>query len=295
MPRPEYASTEAPEALLDWMMEETRAGRIVHLHTTPTQATVLHERALEQGVEPRLVRYTLGGEPLTRARLQTLRASGAETIPAYGTREAGVLAEACLNPAAPDDLHLADDLHAFISAGAGSSTLPPNALLLTSLRESWPLFLLNASLGDQATLSDRTCGCVLEAAGRRHHARDVRSFEKLNLAGESVLDLDLVTLLEETLPRSFGGRPTDYQLLVDEDQTQPRLRLRVHPRVAAPDLSAVGERLLASIEQTEPQVAAQWRRPGLLCVELGLPLRAASGKQHHVYRLGEPERPAGQL
>jgi hypothetical protein len=208
---------------------------------------------------------------------------------------AGVLAEACLQPTAPDDLHLADDLHAFITAGAGPASLPPNALLVTTLRESWPLFLLNASLGDQATLSERACGCVLEQVGRRRHARDVRSFEKLNLAGESVLDLDLVALLEESLPRAFGGRPTDYQVLVDEDEARPRLRLRVHPRVAVADLSTVGERFLAAIERSYPEVARQWRRPGLLCVEQGLPVRAATGKQHHVHRLNEPERAAGQL
>ncbi len=70
----------------------------------------------------------------------------------------------CLDPAASDDLHLLDDLHAVIRPeGLASSTeLQPRSILFTSLRLSAPLVLLNVSMGDQAELVKRQCQCPLE-------------------------------------------------------------------------------------------------------------------------------------
>ena len=47
----------------------------------------------------------------------------------------------------------------------------PGALLLTTLRVTTALVLLNVSLGDRAVIDRRRCGCPLEAQGWPVHLR----------------------------------------------------------------------------------------------------------------------------
>ena len=58
-------------------------------------------------------------------------------------------------------------------------------------------------------------------AGRRH-LHTIRSFEKLTAGGMTFVDTDVVRVLEEVLPRRFGGGPIDYQLIEDEGRTVGR-------------------------------------------------------------------------
>jgi hypothetical protein len=95
--------------------------------------------------------------------LEFIRQTGT-VFPKYGIMETGPVGYGCLDPAASDDLHLLDDLHAVIRPeGLASSTeLQPRSILFTSLRLSAPLVLLNVSMGDQAELVKRQCQCPLE-------------------------------------------------------------------------------------------------------------------------------------
>ena len=139
-------------------------------------------------------------------------------MPRYATVECGPIGYGCLAPAAPDDLHLLDSLHAIIQAGESGSPggLPRRALLVTTLQATGPFVVLNLSLGDEADLDGRRCGCPLETIGWRRHLRTVRSFEKLTAGGMTFQDIDLIRALEETLPARFGGQPSDYQLVESE-------------------------------------------------------------------------------
>src|SRR3970282_2763578 len=64
----------------------------------------------------------------------------------------------------------------------------------------------------------RRCGCVFDELGLGHHFAYVRSFTKLTGEGATLLGTDCVRILEEVLPREFGGRSIDYQLLETEDE-----------------------------------------------------------------------------
>jgi hypothetical protein len=55
------------------------------------------------------------------------------------------------------------------------------------------------SVGDTAELSERKCGCPPESVGWTTHFRAICSQEKLTAWGMSLLDSDVVRVIEETL------------------------------------------------------------------------------------------------
>jgi hypothetical protein len=79
-------------------------------------------------------------------------------------------------------------------------------------------------------LSQRRRGCPLEQLGWTTHLHSIRSFEKLTAAGMTFLDTDVIQVLAEVLPARFGGGPTDYQRVEQEQSDgRPTIRLLVHP------------------------------------------------------------------
>jgi hypothetical protein len=207
--------------------------------------------------------------------------------------EAGIMSDGCLAPVAADDVHWFDDLNAVVQPGDElAGLLPPRALLVSSLRPTAPLILLNVSLGDQGLLSSRRCGCPLESLGWTTHLQEIRSFEKLTAGGMTFLDADAISALEQLLPARFGGSAGDYQLVEQEaDDGRPRLVLIVSPRVGQVDAAEVASTLLAALgsDSAASRVGELlWREGGLLEVERREPLAVASGKILHLHSNGRP-------
>ena len=127
----------------------------------PSAAVRVCQAAAAAGVDIRGRGCTVTGEPVTAARLAAIRAAGVDAVPDYGSAESGgVAAYGCLSPEAPDDVHVSRDLHAVVQPGAGPSRpAARRAVCLSSLRLTSPLVLLNVSMGDQAILGARACGC----------------------------------------------------------------------------------------------------------------------------------------
>jgi hypothetical protein len=293
LPAPAYVAVDDPLPIARWMTTVLRAGRIPHLWTFPSSAVRLCQAATRAGLPLRGAQFSVSGEPMTAARLRTIEEAGAGVQTLYGSSETGLLAYGCLRPDASDDVHVTEDLHAVIQPGAMPGPLRPRSLLVTSLRSTARVMLLNVSLGDEAEVSRRPCGCALERLGWTQHLRDVRSFEKLNAGGIALLDADVIRVLEETLPARFGGGPTDYQLVEEEAADgRPRLRLLVHPALGPLDAAAVAETFLRSVGEgsgVERLVELQWRQAGLPVVERRPPRAAASGKIRHLDQPGRGE------
>ncbi len=273
LPWPIYAPLSDPSPLANWLQQVRRAGDTPHLQTFPGSAVVLARFAVENGYDISGTWITVSGEPITAARIATMQAAGCNVIPRYGTMETGAFGYGCSQPDAPDDLHLVSDMHAMIQAGAESAAigLPPTGLLITSLHAQAPFVMLNLSMGDQAELSERRCGCPLEQAGWTQHIRKVRSFEKLTGMGVTFDGALLIPVLEEILPTRFGGGPTDYQLVEAEgaDGT-PVLKLVVHPRLGKLDDQALIETFLAAMgskSDSDNVMIKRWRDGGTLTVE----------------------------
>jgi hypothetical protein len=291
LPRPEYVPIDDPLPIVRWMAEELRDGRTPYLRTFASSVVRVCLAALDAGMDFRGARFMMTGEPVTAARLAVVRRVGAEAWPRYGGMESGPVGYGCVEPEAADDVHLLHDMHAVVQPGrdGAGAGLPPLALLISSLLPTAPLILLNVSLGDQAQLGERFCGCPLERLGWATHLHTIRSFEKLTAGGANFQDMGVVQVLEEALPVRFGGGPTDYQLLEEEgDDGQARLRLLVHPRVGSLHDAAVADAFLEAIGQgsdSERVMAVQWRQAGLLRVERRPPLTTASGKVLHLHQL----------
>jgi hypothetical protein len=265
-----------------------REGGIPHLWTFVSPSVGLCQAALEQGIDIRGSQFTLTGEPVTLARLEPIRQAGADVLVDYGSKESGFLAHGCQAPEAPDDVHLFHDLNALVQVQSDENRLgiPAGALLVTSLRLTAPLILLNVSMGDQAVMSQRACGCPLEQLGWVTHLHTIRSYEKLTANGMTLLDTNVIPVLEEVLPAAFGGGATDYQLVEEAENGQARLRLLVHPRIGPIEPEEVADAFLASIgggSDAAKVVELQWRASGLPSVERRAP-HARRGKILHLHR-----------
>ena len=290
IPVPEYSSVDDPSPIIDWMTERRQAGGTPHLQSTVSALIGLAQETLRRGRDLEGVQLLPSGEPLTASRLAALRSAGAEVVPAYGAKEAGQIAWGCLAPTVSDDMHLTDDRFAVIQPGAQGNVvgLPPGAMLFSSLRAAWPLVLLNVSLGDQAVMERRDCGCPLGRAGFQAHVRDVRSFDKLKVASFAIGPAALVQFMEQVLPRRFGGAPSDFQLVEEDAQVvagHQRIRLLVHPRVGPVDAQAATEAFLNLVRASGSPVDDIWQDARWFSVERQAPHETGGGKVYHVHRM----------
>jgi hypothetical protein len=288
-PAPIYVTPDDALPIVQWIREVRRSGGVPHVRTFPSSAVRIGQAAAAAGVDIAGSRFTVFGEPLTPVHLDVLRRAGAIARPSYSTVECGPIAGACAAPLMADDTHLHHDRHAVVQPGVGADVggLPSDGLLLTTIQPDAPLILLNVSLGDRAILDRRACGCPQEGVGWTTHLHTIRSFEKLTAGGMTVVDADVIPVLDERLPRRFGGGPTCYQLVEITSDSSPALELLVHPALGRLDERAVRDAFLESIAALSPagRVAAlRWRAEGLPRVRRGPPLATATRKNHHLHQ-----------
>jgi hypothetical protein len=286
LPSPEHVTPDAPLPIARWMEQELKTGGVPHLWAFPSAALRLCRAASDAGLDLSGARFTLTGEPITETSLATIRGVRAEATPDYGSADSGgSIGQGCQSPQAADDIHVFSDLNALIQADA--PPFPRGALLLTSIRSTAPFIFLNMSLGDRATMTDRRCGCPMDALGWTTHLHSIRSYEKLTAGGVTFADSDVVPILEEVLPRRFGGGPSDYQLVEElEDDGRPRLRLLIHPSLAGADPDLVAEAFLAALgndSATRRVMALQLKQDGFLRVERKRPWVTSTGKVLHLW------------
>jgi hypothetical protein len=284
----QHVAVEEAVKIAHWMAEVLKSGRTPHLHTHASSAVLVCEQASAAALDIRGAQFTAASEPMTEARLHAIERTGARAWPQYASVETGVIGLACLEPARVDDIHLLHDRFAMIQSEA-ESNLPVDSLLLSSLRQSTaPFNLLNVSLGDQATLEKRSCGCVMEQIGWQSHLHTIRSQEKLTALGMNFLDKDVIRVLEEILPARFGGGPTDYQLIEEiSADGHSRLRLLVEPALGPFDSQALRETFLTAIgagSDSEHIMSQLWRSSEILGVERLTPRKTGAGKILHVHQ-----------
>jgi hypothetical protein len=273
VPTPIHVPLADPLPILHWIDATRAGGHAPHLVTSVSAALRLAQAARARGMALTGLHLTIGGEPVTEARLAEIGRTGARAVPAYGSSDTGTaMAYGCLRPEAADDMHLFDDLFEVIQPDARALPgLPRRALLFTALGARAPRVLVNASLGDEAETVHRACHCPIEGFGWRRHLRAVRSFEKLTLGGMNLLDVDLLRVLDEVLPARFGGGPTHYQLIEEDGPGgHPRLRLLVDPAVGPVEPRDVASTFLDAIDEgqgIERITSLTWRAGGFLTVE----------------------------
>jgi len=291
LPEPVLATVEDPLPVARWMRRVLDAGQTPHSLSFVTSAVRLSRAATAAGIDLTGAQMTLGGEPITAARAEVVARCGVTALPRYGSMEIGPVGYPCLRPSGPDDVHLQHDLHALVQPGDAAAGLGLSAatMFMTTLHPAAPFVFLNVTLGDEARVEARQCGCPMEALGFGTHLSNVRSYEKLTAAGMTFFDCDVVEILDEVLPAKFGGGPASYQLVEESrGRGEPTLRLLVDPALGELDESAVAEAFLVAIGSATSVSRAMerlWRESGVVGVERRCLETTRSGKIHHLHEI----------
>ena len=283
-PRPEVVRLDQAEIVLRWAERALRAHGTCAIRAFPSVAMRVALAAREKGVDLTGAVLSGGGEPPSEAKVKAITQTGARWVPNYGTTETGVIAPGCARPITGNDLHVALDSFAVTQREreVPGFRVSVGALYVTTLAPPAPKLMLNVELDDCGVLETRSCGCPLEELGYTLHLRDITSYTKLTGEGVTLINTDVVPILEEVLPARFGGSPLDYQLLEEEDERGfTRLSLVVSPRINLPDERSAIRVVLEALQRGGvPQAFAAtfWKEAGSLRVRRGEPLVSAGGK-----------------
>jgi hypothetical protein len=290
-PRTDFIPTDDQWRVGEYLADLVRRGMRPLLNCSTAAAVRLCLATRERGESLRDVTFLLVAEPLTPARRDTIEATGATAVPAYGFSEGGNLGGQCRSPAAADDVHIFEDAFAVIQRErrlADGETV--DALLMTALRSACSKVMLNAEIGDYAVLETRPCECLFGELGYTRHLHTIRSFEKLTGEGVTFVGADLFRLLEEVFPKRFGGAVGDYQLVEEQDERGvPRYRLLVSPEVGPLDDRSVVAALLEELGKLSGHyrlMAGMWSQVDVLEVQRRRPLPTARGKVFPFRTLG---------
>ncbi len=252
--------------------------------TSPSAATRLAALANRRTSSLEGVTFLVGGEPLTPGKHAEILRSGARIGVRYNITEAGAVGAACNDPAEPDDVHFMADSFALIPHRRSlPDGTPADGFMLTTLLPSTPMVLLNVDSDDFGQIQVRQCRCAWNELGLSTHLSNIRSFSKLTGEGITVLGTECVRILEEVLPREFGGRSIDYQLLEVEDENQlTRLHLIVSPTIGAIDegklLLRFKEALRDSGAHGSRVMPHLWQQADTIRVVRREPVATAAGK-----------------
>jgi hypothetical protein len=233
IPRPELVKATEARRVAAWLAERKKAGEGCVLHTSPSGSVRIALAAREAGLDIADTVFEVGGEPMTDARRRALAQAGCRAWTRYGMGEVGRVGQPCGAPSAPDDVHLLIDKLGLIRR---ERLLPGGASVManvyTTLLPVTPKLMLNLASDDYGVVEKRACGCALGELGFDLHLHTIRSYEKLTSDAMNFLGHDLIRVVEEVLPGSFGGGPTDYQFVEDETpEGLPKVHLVVSPRV----------------------------------------------------------------
>ena len=283
-PAPQHRDLDASDAVATWIADRLATGRQVKFRATPSAAARVAVAALDRGRSLDGLTLYLVGEPVTPWRRQQIEATGARVMVLYGAVELFMMSNSCATPTSADDVHIMLDLYAMTQRERPAVPGGPliDATLVTSLSPVTAKVALNLEIGDYARLETRDCGCLLGKLGMRTHLSEIRSFEKLTSEGVTFARFNLQRILEEAMPRRFGGSGLDYQLAeLEGDDGSTRFVLRVSPIIGEIDEAVVSAAFLEELGGNGPvdrHHAEMLRRVGAVLVRREAPVATTAGK-----------------
>lgn len=286
---PEYVPLDDALTVAKWAHETLQRTERCVVYTFAASAVRICIAAVENNLKIAGTKFLVTGEPLTPQKRQEIEVLGASPVPVYGISEAGVIAAGCNHPQEESDhCHLYRDTTAIIShrQTVPHSDLLVDSYLFTTLLYESPKLLLNVGMGDYGKLTEGECGCPFGQVGFRTHLSGIRSYEKLTGEGVTFVDTDFIRIIERELPKRFGGRSTDYQLVEKENRRGlTQLELLVSPRVGEIRENEVLTAFLSMLKHAEdsPESWSQsgtemWKQSNMVQIVRGFPIPTASGK-----------------
>jgi hypothetical protein len=284
LPAPEYVLHDEAWKIAEWLADITKKQGGCGFSTYPSLAVRICQGAKERGINLSGVRFSLMGEPITEAKRREIISAGSTICPQYAFTEGGFVGLGCLHPVAPDDVHFCKDSLALIQQNrtVTHASTSVEAFLFSSLLPSAPKILLNVESGDWGRVENRKCGCKLEELGLTEHISNIRGFDKLTGEGMTFIGTDMVRIIEEVLPARFGGSPTDFQMVEEEDEKgHTRMSILVHPRLGVineAELIGLIINELSKGKDTQRMMAQVWAQSAIFRVKRLPPSITAAGK-----------------
>jgi hypothetical protein len=263
LPVPRHVPLAEAWKVARWLAEKSEAGTPAYLDTTASAGVRVCLAAREHGLDIAGTFFRLGGEPFTPAKARVVADAGSRAVCHYSMGETGHIGIACADGAHVDDVHLLPAKMALIQREitADKSGRKVSALIHTTLFPGCPKIMINVQSGDYGVLERRSCGCPLDSLGMRQHLHTIRSYEKMTSEGMCFIGSELLELIEEVLPQTFGGHPTDYQFVEQEENGRPRVSIVVSPRVGPLEearLKSVVLKSLGSASRAHALMAGLW-------------------------------------
>lgn len=271
LPAPEHVPISAAAAIARWLAEMKSKGQPVHFDTNVASGVRVCHAVREAGLDIEGTFFRVGGEPLTPSRQRLFTELGCRVACHYSMGECGPVGIACASPTAADDTHLLASKVALISHPRPGLPVEFDVepFYLTTVLPACPKLMLNVETGDYGAIERRSCGCGLDELGFATHIHNIRSYEKLTSEGMHFLGSEFLTLVDEVLPKAFGGMPTDYQFVEREENGLPRIDILVSSRVGLLNdgavIAAVVE-FLGAQSRVHRMMAERWRDGGTLGV-----------------------------
>lgn len=293
VPRPKYIPISRAKEVALWLAKHIDQGTPGYLDTTVSSAVRLCRVASEEGLDISGSFFRVGSEPFTSARAKVIAEAGCKSACHYAMAEGGTVGVGCGDPAAVDDVHLFKGKFALIQRPrkVGRDGDSVDAFYLATLRSNAAKVMLNLEVGDYGVQEIRRCSCPLGEIGFDQHLHTIRSFEKLTSEGIHVTGSDLIKLLEEALPQSFGGGANDYQIVEEDREGAPQVSLVISPSVGSLDNETVIRFVLDYIgrkSSANELTTDHWRQAGTLKVVRREPFSTPSSKIMAVHSLRHP-------
>lgn len=282
LPFPEHVPLEDAATVAKWLARKCAAGTPAFLDTQVSTSVRTCAAAIESGLDISGTMFIIGGEPYTKAKANVISSAGANAAARYSMAELGNLGFPCADGSSFDDIHLMTDKVAVIQREKklGAGELSVNGFVYTTILPHCPKIMLNVESDDYAEVEERDCGCPFGALGFRTHLTGIRSYEKLTSGGVTFLGTELLRLIEEVLPKAFGGRPTDYQLSEEEEGGFTKVSILISPRVGEVNEGDVIRETISFLGRFPGGdiMSDQWVQGGTLRVVRREPYTTASAK-----------------
>jgi hypothetical protein len=281
LPRPRLTTDPAP--VLAWARGALARHPRPLLATYPTSAVRLAELAKTEGVRLDGLIITVGGEPLTDAKVAHLAAVGARAINCYGFTQLGGVGMNCPHTG-PEEVHIfTQDVVVRPRTRLRPDGVSVEAFCWTRLDDHVPLLAINLENDDFGTIiaDGSDCGCVMSQTLRvPTRVRDIRGLSKIVAGGTTLPGEVFERLAEQILPAQFGGSSSQYQFAEVDDTGHTRLVLRIDPTVGPVAEDAVLDKVREIIRASQSGVLATdvWATSGALAVERAAPARTRAGK-----------------